>query len=29
MSAFLDEEEKKKYYPEYIDRDYNWIEDWP
>ena len=29
MSIFLDEEEIKEYYPEYIDRDYNWIEDWP
>lgn len=29
MSVFLDEEEKKEYYPEYIDRDYNWMDDWP
>ena len=29
MSIFLDEEEIKERYPEYIDRDYNWIEDWP
>jgi hypothetical protein len=29
MSAFLDEEEKKKYWPDYIDRDYNWMDDWP
>lgn len=29
MSVFLDEEEKKEWFPEYIDRDYNWMDDWP
>ena len=29
MSAFLDEEEKKEWFPEYMDRDYNWMDDWP
>ena len=29
MSAFLDEEEKKKYWPDYNDSDYNWMNDWP
>lgn len=29
MSLFLDEEEKKEWFPEYIDRDYNWMDDWP
>lgn len=29
MSVFLDEEEKKEYYSDYIDRDYNWMDDWP
>ena len=29
MSIFLDEEEKKEWYPEYIDMDYHWMDDWP
>ena len=29
MSVFLDEEEKKEWFPEYMDRDYNWMDDWP
>lgn len=29
MSIFLDEEEKKEYYPDYIDRNYHWMDDWP
>lgn len=29
MSLFLDEEEKKEWFPEYIDRDYHWTDDWP
>lgn len=29
MSVFLDEEEKKEYYPDYIDRNYHWMDDWP
>lgn len=29
MSVFLDEEEKKEWFPEYMDRDYHWTDDWP